>query len=234
MSNVFVFSSVGTYWPGWYKDSTYVSWKLQYYDNACVKYRNDDTFEYSKHFRTVIKNIDYKFPNFIYFNKQFNILDKYKYFAILDDDLRFNQEYAINKTIHTMQKFDVSVCSLSNDAQGKKSSYDIMNSDTILNEIWITNFCEMGCMIISAEIVKDTIQYLESNNIIIKDFGFDLLITKLSKIKNKRIGIMKNLTFYNPKAQHRNSCKHLWESYRSSIPLMDNAHAICLKKYRIC
>lgn len=198
-SNIFIFSSVGSKLPFSYKEKTFNSWEIKDFDSGCVIY-NQDNFLYQTYFQKILYNKNYKFPNFFYFNTIYNIIDKYNYVLICDDDLIFNQKNTINTTISLMSQYDIDLCSISNDCKGK-SSYDIMRSDKPINEIWISNFCEMGCMFISCNKLKNCLENILSYSL--EDYGFDVLISSLFNNNLYKIGIIKNLTFYNPYQKSR-------------------------------
>lgn len=201
MKDLFIFTSAGSQNVSFdYKKKAYKTWELNFYDNACVQYNLCDEFIYSKYFNFVIKNKDFKFPNFFWFVKKFDLFEKYKYFAIMDDDLLLNQEKSFTRIVDLMKNFDLDLCSPSCGINGKQSWYDIMkiNKESVTNQLWITNFCEMGSMVLSSRVVKKFATIYLENYYDIKDYGMDHIICNFINTNTYKCGIIKNITYYNP------------------------------------
>jgi len=215
---IFIFSSVGSDHDDAYKHKVYKSWQLDRYNNGCVRYNNADTFDYSKYFNSILYNRNYKFLNFIWYNKYSNILDNYEFVAMMDDDLYLNHKATFTNAIKYIRKYNIDILSLSNDTSGKASWYNMMNTPKPIEEIWITNFCEMGAIIISSQICKDIIDIYIKQQINIIDFGFDLLFSKIANDNNKTIAISKNLTYHNPPIlKPRYTGRNLFEQNKHKI-----------------
>lgn len=228
---MFVFSSVGCDQDDAYKHKVYRSWELEHYDSGCVRYRDADKFNYSKYFKSILYNRNYKFLNFIWYNKHANILDNYEFIAMMDDDLYLNNDKTFINAIDYIHKYNLDILSLSNDMSGKASWYNIMNTPKPIKEIWITNFCEMGAIIISSEICKAIIQTYIEQKISIVDFGFDLLFSKIANEKNKTIAIAKNLTYHNPPIiKPRYTGRNLFEQNKHKITNPLKSHEGKIKK----
>lgn len=213
---VFVFSSVGSPLSRNHKLNVFKSWNLENFNSGCVIY-GDDEFQYSSFFKTTIKKAGYKFPNFFYFDRIYNIVNKYKYICILDDDLYFQQTNIINETVNLMEQFNISLCSPSNNNDQKKSSYNVMASDKDEKKIIITNFCEMGCMVfknVFLDLCKT--QYYDKYPGL-TDWGFDWFICSLANNYNYNIGIINHLSFSNPKQYNRNYGYDDWLNYKNNI-----------------
>jgi len=209
MKKIFIFSSVGSPLSDEYKNSVYESWQLDQYDSGCVIYSKEDSFDYAKYFDTNICHSGFKFPNFFYFLDRFpDMLDNYNYFAILDDDLFFNQTQTLEKCVFFMDRYDLDICSISNSNAIKKTTYSVMAANKLRNEIWITNFCELGFMIIRKNLLNCFIDYYNTN---LKnhclDWGMDFAICNFASSHNNKIGIIKNMTFTNPRQKIRNYSK---------------------------
>lgn len=213
-NSLFVFSSVGSKLDDSYKNQVFTSWELNNFNSGCVIY--NDNFLYNRYFNITLHNKDYKFPNFFYFNSIYAITSKYKYIAILDDDLLFHNINSLNTCLELMKKFNLSLCSLSNNNQGKKSYYPIMAS-TDTNHLWITNFCEMGCMIFRSSLLKLIIKIYNNKYKKLKDWGFDWFICSLANQYKHNIGIIKNLSFSNPVQSIRDIGKSEWIQYKNEI-----------------
>jgi hypothetical protein len=219
MKDLFIFSSVGSDLPNTYKESVFNSWQLKNYDNGCVKYSYIlsrtlnkqvvcNTFEYRKYFDIVVQKQGYKFPNFFLFNNMFNILDRYSYVAILDDDLLINNQYQeqpFDTIVSSMKKYNLDICSPMNDGQGKFSEHLNNIIEPIPNKrfIFITNFCEMGFMVISSKLLKIIIEEYKKQNLKILDYGFDWFICKIANENLFKIGLINHISFYNPKQPQR-------------------------------
>lgn len=230
-NRLFVFSSVGSDHSDSFKHKVYKSWELYKYDNACVKYNLADKFSYNKYFNTVLENFNYKFLNFIWFNKKSSILDNYQFISLLDDDLLFNQSDTLSIAILNMIKYSIDICSLSNDGRGKKSWYNIMNTDEPKKEILLTNFCEMGSVIMTSNMCKNIIEAYYKEQLSIVDFGFDLFYSKIANDNNKKIGIFKNLTYYNPPLKKsRYTGKDLFEIDKNKTTNLFKSNEVIIKE----
>jgi hypothetical protein len=204
MNNLFIFSSVGSSFSDEYKNSVYESWQLDQHDSGCVIYNKEDRFDYAEYFDTSICHSGFKFPNFFYFLDYFpDILDNYNYFAIIDDDLLFNNSDVFNQCCLIGSKNNLDVVSISNDNKKKKSSYHIMRYDSDEPTLWITNFCEMGFMMIKKDFLTKIIQRYCEIDCKVQDYGFDWFISHLAIEYNKKIGIIKHLSYSNPVNQKR-------------------------------
>ena len=205
MSEVFIFSSVGSSFSDEYKNSVYESWELNKYDSGCVIYNKEDSFDYAKYFDTIAYRSGLKFPNFFYFLNRFpDILNNHNYFAILDDDLLFNNSDVFDQCRLISSNNNLDVVSISNDNRKKKSPYSIMKYNPYETALWITNFCEMGFMIIKKDFLTKIIQRYYELDCKIKDYGFDWFISNLATEYNKKIGIIKHLSYSNPVSEKRN------------------------------
>lgn len=199
MGEVFIFSSVGSSFSEEYKNSVYESWQLDQHDSGCVIYNKEDRFNYAEYFDTSIFHSGFKFPNFFYFLDHFpDILDNYNYFAIIDDDLLFNNSNVFDQCHLISLNNNLDVVSISNDNKKKKSSYSIMRYHSDEPTLWITNFCEMGFMIIKKDFLTKIIQRYYEVDCKVQDYGFDWFISHLAIEYNKKIGIIKHLSYSNP------------------------------------
>lgn len=210
-----MFSSVGSELDHIYQNSVFNSWNIKNFHSGCVRYSNN-TFPYENYFKKIKSNRDYKFPNFFYFDSIYKIIDRYEYIAILDDDLLFQNHNSLMLATELMNKFDISLCSLSNTNTGKKSYYPIMSSSNNPS-LWITNFCEMGCMIFKNTLLAlvKNIYHEKFNNL--KDWGFDWWICSLANYCQYKIGIIKHLSFSNPVQKDRDLGKSSWLQYKDEI-----------------
>lgn len=216
--SIFIFSSVGSNIDNSYRSKVFDSWEIQKFDSGCSIYANE-SFPYENYFNLVISNQNYKFPNFFYFNSIHNIIDRYKYIAILDDDLLFNEPNSVNQVMLYMNQFNIHLCSLSNNNVGKKTYYKVMHTTTD-KCIEITNFCEMGCMIFNNQLLKLIKDEYYKSYQDLKDWGFDWWICSLANKYNYTIGIIKHLSFYNPQQPVRDVAKDSWKKYEDTIQLI--------------
>lgn len=202
--NILVYSSVGSLLDSDYQKDCFLSWQMEFFDSICVRYSDANNFNYAPYFKIQYENKDFKFPNLLFITKNIDIL-KYDYIVCIDDDLKFNQTNTINTVINYMTNYNLNICTISNDCVGKKSSYDIMNSSNLINELWITNFCEMGCLFFDTRTCASILEQYENNYSEIKDYGIDHMIFNVIDNINTRCGIIKNLTFYNPNQPSRDT-----------------------------
>lgn len=205
-NKLFLFSSVGSKLSDTYKTKVFQSWDYEKVDNGCVIFEKEKSFNYSKYFNICLCRFGFKFPNFFYFlSKIKDISNNYEYFAVLDDDLFFNQSQTLQKCMFLMDHYDLDICSISNSNNQKKTPYSVMAANKLRNEIWITNFCELGFMIIRQNLLNCFIDYYNSN---LKnrclDWGMDFAISNFANDHNNKIGIIKNMTFTNPEQKIRN------------------------------
>lgn len=194
MKEMFIFSSVGSPLEHAYKHSVFKSWDINKYDSGCVVY-GDDGFPYDEYFKNTLYKKDLKFPNFLYYIEKYNILDEYKFISILDDDLLFNQVNTIDVVVSLLNDFNLAVCSISNDCKGR-NSYEIMKYQKQSKELWITNFCELGCLFFNSKNLKNILNDIKFCGLV--DYGLDVLISNLIFDSKNKIGLIKCLSFYNP------------------------------------
>lgn len=214
--STFVFSSVGSELPDDYKQKTFQSWNLDMFDSGCVVYNNN--FPYNNYFKHTLTKTGFKFPNFFFFDEKSNIVDNYEYICVLDDDLLFKEPNSINEAVLLMKKFDISLCSLSNNSKGKKATYSIMGPENADKpKIAITNFCEMGCMIFKNTFLELCKQEYYNKYPKLTDWGFDWFICSLAQQYNLNIGIVKHLSFSNPIQHGRNLGYSDWINYKDKI-----------------
>lgn len=222
MKNFFTFSSVGSDLDFDYKQKVFSSWDINFYDSGCVNFKINDKFPYTKYFCDVLHHQGSKFLNLFYFQKKYNIYNQYKYFAIIDDDLFFDQPNTLNSIINLMEIYDIGLASPSNNGFGKDSYYNIMQTSSIKNNaIWITNFCEMGCMIMRQDLLKLIHNKYIHNRYQFIDWGFDRFISRVANNNNIRIGIVKNLTFFNPEQPIRDYGIKEYNKYKKHIKYID-------------
>lgn len=214
-NSIFVFSSVGSSLEYGYQNDVFNSWNIKNFHSGCVRYSNN-TFPYENYFKKIKFNRDYKFPNFFYFDSIYKIIDKYEYIAVLDDDLLFQNKDSILLATKLMQKFDISLCSLSNTNTGKVSYYPIMSSNNDAS-LWLTNFCEMGCMIFHSKLLKLVKNIYDEKFKNLKDWGFDWWICSLANQYKYNIGIVKHLSFSNPVQKDRDLGRSSWLQYKDQI-----------------
>lgn len=200
MKNLYVFSSVGSTNEESENDKVFSSWNMSNYDSGCVVYGANSVFKYNRYFQTVDYHIGMKFPNFIFANHKYQLISKYQYFLIVDDDLIFEQSNILDQMIDTVNKYDLSICSISNnDVLHKRTPYSIMRYTNNVHELWITNFVEMGCMMIRSDLLDLALKKYISDKLTIIDFGWDIFLCGMANGLNRRIGIIKNLSFINPR-----------------------------------
>lgn len=213
VKDLFIFSSVGSNLPYSYKEKVFDSWNTKESDSGCVVY-NDDGFEYNKYFKTVLNNKNFKFPNlFYYLSIQQNIVHEYKYIAVLDDDLLLEDN--ISKITHIMDTHDLTICSPCNRCVSKRSGHSIMNVEEKENKLLITNFCEMGAMIIESSFLKQ----IKNKEKKVEDYGYDYYISNIASKNNKKIGIVSTIGYDNPEQQQRNIAWHTYNNNKDDLLL---------------
>jgi len=201
MKDLFIFTSAGSDLSAYYKHKVFYSWGVKNFDSGCVVFNKNTDFNYDRYFNKVLYNQNFKFPNlFFYIKNVTNLCDKYKYIIVIDDDLLLNQNNTFTKLIKVLQKYKLGICSIGNSTDIKKSSHDIMNTTSLINELWITNFCEMGFMCIRSDLLSKIIKYYYNSGLdkICKDFGMDFFVCNYAINNSYNIGIIKNMTYTNP------------------------------------
>lgn len=212
MHNCFIFSSVGSNLSHNYKIQVFESWQIKDYDSGCVVFSDTDCFDYSQYFNNVLFRKHFKFPNLFYFlSHNPEIVKQYKYIAVLDDDLLFNQHNTIYQAINYMDVYNLSISSISNGCQEKKSPYYVMNNKGLINELWITNFVEMGFMIIDSKSISNLAN--TSDKELVEDYGYDYYICNIANKNNLKIGVFKNLDYTNPQQPNR---QNGWTTYQKN------------------
>jgi hypothetical protein len=216
MSQLFVFSSVGSPDYAAYKKTVFDSWSVRSYASGCVIYNDEDKFPYHRHFQRVLKNKHFKFPNFFYFNAQYNVLDEYDYFAILDDDLQFFDRDSFQKIVTVMQQHDLALCSPTNSSPD--CFHQIMGPWRPADQLWFSNFVEIGCMFIRADLLKLIVTQYHCGHYRLVDNGMDYFICQLALGHNFKAGIIKNIQFFNPLRPLRENGSAEWELDRDRVP----------------
>lgn len=200
MNKLLIFTSAGYREELKNKIEIYDTWQLDEFDSVCVKY-NADIFKYNKYFDIVLEKPGFKFENFFWLVETYNLLSQYDYFGILDDDLILKQHRPISNILKLMIEHNLDICSPSCDTDGKQSWYEIMNTklDNQNNNLYITNFCEMGAMFLSKSIVTKILEE-RKNNLLYKnlvDYGMDHFICNIADRDNMKCGLVKNITYIN-------------------------------------
>lgn len=213
---LFIFSSVGTNHNKDYKNKVFDSWDVKKYNSLCVKYNINDKFNYEYYFDGVITKSGSKFLNLFFCEDCFKIFEKYKYFAVMDDDLLYKKPDSFEKIINLMENFDLDLCSASNDCTGERSWHKIMNAEDPVDEIWISNFCEMGGMFISGKLLSLVKEIYKNNYLYLVDFGMDIFISNICDYFNLKIGIVKNLFYHNPERVELNKRNYGREQYEKN------------------
>lgn len=199
MNKLLIFTNAG-YRKNLNKQKIYNNWQLNEFDSVCIKY-DTDIFNYNEFFDIILEKPGFKFENFFWLLETYNLLSKYDYFAILDDDLLFKQYKPISNILKLMIEHNLDICSPSADAEGRKSWYEIMNTklDELNNNLYITNFCEMGSMFLSRNIITKILEERKNNLLYsnLTDYGLDHFICNIANRDGMRCGLVKNITYIN-------------------------------------
>jgi hypothetical protein len=156
----FVFTSAG--------DNTYFD-KLwlgnnKKYDVYVIYYKDNDDiynkYKSNKYIKHVEKRKGSKFQNFLYFyNKYFNIIEKYDRFFILDDDIIFNVD-DINKMFEISATYNLEICGPSFIHPSKISH--AITKHVPGRIITYTNFVEVNTMLFSKSALINLMKYMSS------------------------------------------------------------------------
>lgn len=146
----------------------------QKYDVYVIYYGDNNVFyeryKRNKHIKFIERRKGSKFQNFLYFyNKYFNIIQKYERFFILDDDIIFKVD-DINKMFEMSTKYKLDICGPSF-VYPSKISWDITRHvpGRILT---YTNFVEVNTMLFNKVTLNNFMKYLSSELI---GWGIDVL-----------------------------------------------------------
>jgi hypothetical protein len=197
MTTNFVFSSVGdntsfdTLWIG--EDMNYDIYVIYYGDNEEIynSYKNKVKF--------IEKRKGSKFQNFKYFyDKYFDIVDKYERFFILDDDIIFNV-MDINKMFEISINYDLDICGPSFSDKGEISHQITKHVDNVL--LTYTNFVEVNTPLFNKTALYKLMNILPYELI---GWGIDLLsIWANGNNKEKSYAIVHSVICINPRIQDK-------------------------------
>lgn len=213
MKETFIFSSVGSYHiDNESRHKIFKSWNIENVNSACVVFNFLNDFNYCSYFDNVLYRSGFKFPNLFFYITEFpEILDEYKYIGVIDDDLFIHDKKCIKLLSHYMNQYRLSIISPTNSCLESGSLYHIMRYYPNQNKILITNFCEMGFMLIESSFFAKILESYKQLSKQILDYGFDYFICNLANQENKKIGIVKNLLFTNPQRNRKNVADHLYD-----------------------
>lgn len=216
MSSMLVFSSVGTVHPHEYKRAVFSSWKMGGRDSVCTRYRPDDQFEYGRYFEVVVEMQGHKFTNFFRLAEEFGLARQYSHFAVMDDDLLLTGDDPLKRMADDMERLGLDIASPSNGCGGMKSFHSIMNCSEAVGEVCVTDFCEMGAMILSSRMLESAIiaHRLEGYEGL-RDYGMDMFLCNLANKMGYEIGIFRNVLYHNPNRipeNKRDTQRKSWES----------------------
>ena len=128
-----------------------------------------------------------------------------------------------------MEKYSLDLCSPSCGSKGKLSWYEVMKTGAYLSdELWISNFCEMGCMFFTQNLIKKFKEVYDTNTSYneIKDYGIDHIICNFVNRNAYRCGIVKNITYYNPLKIDSNADDCGFKEWKSNIGKLDLAYRV--------
>ncbi len=192
MKKNFVFTSAGdntnfhTLWSG--DNQTYDIYVI-YYGN------NDDNYNlYKSKVKYIEKRSGSKFQNFLYFYKKNpDIINQYKYFFILDDDIIFNVN-CINKMFFIANKYKLSICGPSFDHKSKIShSITKHRSKRFLT---YTNFVEVNVPLFNKPALDKLMKVLSPALI---GWGIDFLYILVNgRHKSRAYAIIHDIKCINP------------------------------------
>lgn len=131
----------------------------------------------------------------------------------------FEQNYAISQLLKVTIAYNLDICSPSCGNKGKQSWYKIMQKkhNHAPNELLITNFCEMGAMILSNRMVYKILEIYNRNILYshILDYGFDHFICNIANEYNYICGIYKDISYINPSRMPRENHRKKYESVKN-------------------
>jgi hypothetical protein len=220
----FVFSSVGdntsfdTLWIG--ENMNYDVYIIYYGDNE----KNYNKYEAKVKF--IEKRKGSKFQNFKYLYERYpNIIDKYKRFFILDDDIIFNVP-DINKMFELSIKYNLDICAPSFSQESLISHPVTKHVANVL--LTYTNFVEVNTPLFNKTALAKLMNVLDSKLI---GWGVDMLyIWANGKDKDKSYAIIHNIQCINPRVCNKKNTnrelekitdcenrKNIWKTYATSI-----------------
>jgi hypothetical protein len=220
----FVFSSVG---DNTSFDTLWIGKNMNY--EVYVIYYGDDEKNYNK-YKAKVKFIEKrkgsKFQNFKYLYERYpNIIDKYKKFFILDDDIIFNVP-DINKMFEISIEYNLDICAPSFSEKGLISHPVTKHVANVL--LTYTNFVEVNTPLFNKTALAKLMNVLDSKLI---GWGVDMLyIWANGKDQTKSYAIIHKVQCINPYVCNKmntvreldkiNDCdnrQNIWKTYATSI-----------------
>jgi len=212
MTTNFVFSSVG---DNTNFDTLWIDSNMEY-DIYIIYYGdNDEIFnKYKEKVKYIDRRKGSKFQNFKYFyDTQIDIINKYKQFFILDDDIIISVN-DINNMFKISIKYNLDICQPSFLSTGK-ISWDITThkKDMLLT---YTNFVEVNTPLFNRNALDNLMKVLDNSLI---GWGIDYLSIWVNGVnKDKSYAIIHKITCINPRDIDKKSKK-------SELGLIQNCHS---------
>ena len=168
------------------------------YDLYIIYYGDDDKIfeKYSANYdiNIITSRKGSKFQNFKFFYDTYNdIIKKYDYFFILDDDIILDVD-DINKMFYTAKQFNLYICGPSFKPESKISHEITLNKPGV--EITYTNFVEVNVPLFSYDALVNLMNVYDDSLI---GWGIDYLYINANGLnKNKSYAIIHSITCINP------------------------------------
>jgi hypothetical protein len=201
MTTNFLFSSVG---DNTNFDALWIDPNMNY-DIYIIYYGdNDEIFnKYKENVKYIDRRKGSKFQNFKYFyDTQIDIINRYKHFFILDDDIIMNVD-DINNMFKISIEYNLDICQPSFLSTGKISWNITRNKKNIL--LTYTNFVEVNTPLFNKISLDNLMKVLDYSLI---GWGIDYLCTWVNGInKDKSYAIIHKISCINPMDKDKKSKK---------------------------
>jgi hypothetical protein len=175
------------------KNSNYDIYVIYYGDS-------NETYNFYKgKVKFIEKRKGSKFQNFHYFYKKYpKIINQYKYFFIIDDDIEFNSN-DINKMFYYAKKYDLLICQPAFDHESRISHQITKYKEKIL--LSYTNFVEVNVPLFK-KVALDKLMKVYTPILI--GWGIDYLAIQANgkNLKNK-YAIIHDIKCINPKEENK-------------------------------
>ncbi len=190
-----LFGSVGE------EQSAVLTWLGGPHDVATIYYDADDGHFLAK---ALPKRTDYfdrrragKFQNLIWWlDKNPDILSKYEWFLVCDDDIELRSEEVIALVLEA-KRLDLPVSSPSHDPQGKISWNHMRHVEG--KDATLCNFVEMTCVLFQRKALIRFLEIFRPAAPFLTGWGTDLLISKACYEPQKPFGVIHSVKVLNPK-----------------------------------
>lgn len=206
--------------------------KNKNYDIYVIYYGDDDTIfnTYKDKVKFIEKRKGSKFQNFYYFyNKYNNVVHKYDYFFIIDDDIVISTS-DINKMFEIADEYKLSICAPSFDKESKVSHLVTKNERKLESKTFktkkiklkYTNFVEVNTPLFNKQSIINLMKVYDP---ILVGWGIDFLYIFANGLNEKdKYAIINEIKCINPIESNiselydnKKRRGEIWESYSKKI-----------------